>query len=132
MSLAPLRAAPLAVQIHAVAAIAAFLLGIVQFALPKGTISHRALGWTWVLLMSVVAGSGLFIHEIRLWGPWSPIHLLVIQTLATLPFAVLAARRHEVRRHRNAMVGMFVGAMLVAGVASFLPGRIMHAVAFGN
>jgi uncharacterized membrane protein len=29
------------------------------------------------------------------------------------------------------MVGLFVGALVIAGVFTFLPGRIMHAVAFG-
>ena len=67
-----------------------------------------------------------------MWGPWSPIHLLSIFTLATLPFAILHARRHRVSQHRNAMITMFAGALLIAGLFTFLPGRIMHAVAFGN
>ncbi len=29
------------------------------------------------------------------------------------------------------MISMFVGALLIAGAFTFLPGRIMHAVAFG-
>jgi uncharacterized membrane protein len=29
------------------------------------------------------------------------------------------------------MVGLFVGALLIAGAFTLLPGRIMHAVAFG-
>ena len=32
---------------------AAFALGIVQFAAPKGTLPHRTIGWIWVLLMAV-------------------------------------------------------------------------------
>jgi uncharacterized membrane protein len=36
MSLDPLFAAPLVVQLHAFAAMAAFVLGIVQFAAPQG------------------------------------------------------------------------------------------------
>lgn len=132
MRLAPLLAAPVAVQVHAVAALAAFVLGLVQLLAPKGTLPHRALGWVWVSLMTVVAGSALLIHEIGLWGPWSPIHLLAIYTLVALPSAVLAARRHAVSRHRNAMVSIFVGALVIAGVLSFLPGRVMHAVVFGG
>ncbi len=85
MSLAPLLDAPAVIQLHAFAAMGAFVLGLVQFAAPKGTIPHRAVGWTWVGLMLAVSISAFFIHEIRLWGPWSPIHLLAIFTLATLP-----------------------------------------------
>ena len=131
MSLAPLLAASPAIQIHAFAAISAFVLGIVQFAAPKGTLPHRTIGWIWVVLMVAVAGSAFFIHEIRLWGPWSPIHLLAIFTLITLPLAVLAARRHAVKRHRTAMISLFLGALLVAGAFTLLPNRIMHAVVFG-
>ena len=29
------------------------------------------------------------------------------------------------------MIGIFVGALIVAGLFTFLPGRVMHAVAFG-
>lgn len=132
MSLQPLLNAAPAIQIHAFAAIAAFALGLVQLTAPKGTLPHRTLGYIWVALMVLVAGTSFWIHDLRVWGPWSPIHLLSIFTLATLPFAVLHARKHRVPQHRNAMIAMFAGALLIAGLFTFLPGRIMHAVAFGN
>ena len=132
MSLQPLLNAAPAIQVHAFAAMAAFALGIVQLSAPKGTLPHRTLGYIWVALMVVVAGTSFWIHDIRMWGPWSAIHLLSIFTLATLPLAVLHARRHRVIAHRNAMISMFAGALLIAGAFTFLPGRIMHAVAFGN
>ena len=78
--------------------------------------------------MSITA---FFIHEIRLWGPWSPIHLLAICTLVMLPIGVWHARRHAIRHHRGTMMGIFIGGLLLAGAFTFLPGRIMHAVAFG-
>jgi uncharacterized membrane protein len=65
-------------------------------------------------------------------GPWSPIHLLAIFTLAMLPIAVWRAHRHEVARHRRAILGLFLGALVIAGLFTFLPGRIMHAVLFGG
>ena len=132
MNLAPLLAAPAVIQIHAFAAIGAFALGAVQLAAPKGTIPHRTVGWIWAGLMLAVVLSSLFIHTIRMWGPFSPIHLLSILTLVTLPMAVAHARRHLVERHRKAMMTLFVGALVVAGVFTFLPGRIMHAVVFGS
>ena len=131
MSLAPLLEAAPAIPLHAFAAMAAFALGIVQLAAPKGTLPHRALGWVWVLLMLAVAGASLFIHEIRLWGPWSPIHFLSIFTLVSLPLAVFAAHRHRVETHRRAMIFLFVGALVIAGAFTLLPGRIMHQVVFG-
>ena len=132
MTLAPLLEAPGTIPLHAFAAMAAFVLGIVQFAAPKGTLPHRTIGWIWVTLMAVIAVSSFWIHELRIVGPFSPIHLLAIFTLVTLPLAVMHARRHNVDRHRRAMISIFAGALLIAGAFTFLPGRIMHAVAFGN
>jgi uncharacterized membrane protein len=126
-----LNAAP-ATQLHAFAALAAFGLGAVQLAAPKGTLPHRTIGWLWVALMVTVAASSFWIYDLRVWGRWSPIHLLSIFTLATLPLAVVHARRHRVERHRNAMIAIFTGALVVAGLFTLLPGRIMHAVAFGH
>jgi len=48
MTLAPLLNAPFVIQIHALAAIAAFAVGLVQLTAPKGTIPHRLIGWSWV------------------------------------------------------------------------------------
>ena len=89
MSLAPLLNASPVIQVHAFAAIGAFALGALQLAAPKGTLPHRTVGWTWVVLMLAVAASSFWIHEIRLVGPFSPIHLLSILTLVTVPLAVV-------------------------------------------
>jgi uncharacterized membrane protein len=132
MTLAPLLDAAPAIQIHAAAASAAFLLGLVQFAAPKGTLPHRAVGWIWVTLMALIAVSAFFIHELRLWGPWSPIHLLAIVALVTLPLGVWHARNQRVPRHRTVMVSLFLGALVVAGLFTFVPGRLMHKALFGG
>ena len=65
MSLTPLLNAAPAIPIHASAAMAAFVLGLVQLTAPKGRLPHRTLGWIWVALMTVVAGSSFGIHELR-------------------------------------------------------------------
>jgi len=78
MTLAPLLTAAPAIQVHAFAAMTAFALGVVQLTAPKSTLPHRALGWIWVALMLIVSITAFFIHQLRLWGEWSPIHLLAI------------------------------------------------------
>jgi uncharacterized membrane protein len=132
VTLAPLLQASPAIQIHAYSAIAAVVLGIVQLSAPKGTLPHRAIGWVWVMLMVVVCITAFFIHELRMWGPWSPIHLLAIFTLLALPRAVMHARRHDVKHHRLAMIGIFSGALVIAGLFTFYPGRIMYEVVVGR
>ncbi len=106
MSLEPLLQATPAIQVHAFTAMAAFALGVIQLAAPKGTLPHRTLGWIWVALMLIVSLTAFLIHKIQLWGPWSPIHLLAIFTLIMLPIAVMAARGHAVERHRRTMIGI--------------------------
>ncbi|HVZ28133.1 MAG TPA: hypothetical protein VG798_05705, partial [Rhizomicrobium sp.] len=72
LNLAPLLDAAPQIPLHAFAAMAAFVLGVVQLAAPKGTLPHRTIGWIWVMLMAVVALSSFWIHQIRLVGPFSP------------------------------------------------------------
>ena len=131
MTLEPLLAAPATIQAHTFAALAAFGLGALQLSAPKGTPLHRGLGYVWVTIMLVVAISSFFIHTIRLIGPFSPIHLLSILTLVTLPLAVLRARRGDIAGHRKLMRVLFSAALLIAGLFTLLPGRIMSAVVFG-
>lgn len=131
MTLEPLLTQPPAIPFHALAAIAAFILFQIQLVLPKGTPLHRILGYVCVALVAAVALSSFWIHTIKTWGDWSPIHLLSILTLANLPYAVWRARVGDIRAHRYAMIGMFIGALVIAGGFTLLPGRIMHAVVFG-
>ncbi len=98
---------------------------------PKGTLPHRTIGWIWVCLMAAVAVSSFWIHQIRLVGPWSPIHLLSIFTLVVLPLGVWKAHHHRITDHRRIMIFIFSGALVIAGLFTLLPGRIMHSVVFG-
>lgn len=132
MSLEPLLTASPIIQIHAFAAIAAFGLGgWVLFRKKKGDAHHRTLGKLWVALMVIVAVSSLFIWTIRIWGPFSPIHLISIATLVGLYRAVQFARQRNIKAHMNLMKGLYVGALVVAGIFTFLPGRTMSRVVFG-
>jgi len=132
MSLDPLFEAGPAIQVHAVAAIAAFVLGAFVLWRRKGTRLHKALGRIWVVLMLVVATSALFINEIRLIGPFSPIHIFVVLTYAGIGQALWAILvRHDVAAHRSNMQATYLGALLLAGAFTFLPGRRMHDVLFG-
>lgn len=131
MSLTPLLEAPLAVQIHAFAAIAAVTLGALVLFRRKGTPLHKLMGRTWAALMLVVATSALFINEIRLIGPFSPIHIFSVFTYLGLAQGIWAIRHRDVQKHRAAMQGLYFGALMLAGAFTFLPRRRMHDVLFG-
>lgn len=132
MTLAPLFNAPLAIQIHVLAVVPAAILGAYLLARPKGTPRHRLLGKIWMALMVMTSLSSFFIHQINLFHGFSPIHLLSIAVLAGSWRAILAARRHDIRTHRRVVSGMYFGGIVVAGLATLLPGRLMNAVAFSG
>ena len=132
MTLEPLFAAGPVIAAHAFAALGAFAVGIIQFAGPKGTTTHRTLGWLWVLSMASVAISSFWINGIKQYGNFSWIHGLSIFVLIMLPLAVLAARRHRVSAHSKTMIGLFLGALVIAGLFTLLPGRIIHQVIFAS
>jgi len=132
MPLGPLFSAPPPIPWHAFAALAALVIGGAQLALPKGTTRHRVMGYAWAALMLVIAISSFWIQQIRLIGPFSPIHILSIIVLITVPLAVWHAHMHRVAKHRRVMISLYVFALIGAGVFTLLPGRIMHAVVFGQ
>ena len=128
MTLDPLLSAPQPIPVQAIAALVAMVLGGLQLWGPKGTRNHRTLGYIWVGLMAIVAFSGFFIHVLKLFGPFSPIHLLSVLTLASLWYAIRAARRGDIKRHCQTMVALFCMALILAGFFIFWPGRVMYQV----
>jgi uncharacterized membrane protein len=123
--------APLTIQVHAGAAIAALVLGAVQLVAPKGTIPHRTLGYVWAILMVTVATTAIFIRQINP-GGFSFIHIFVPLTFFGLYGVITHARAMRGDRHRNAVFGLFFGALLVPGLFSFMPGRLMFQMFFGG
>lgn len=133
MSLAPLLAAPLLIQIHAASATAALVLGGYQMLAAKGSKSHRRLGWIWVFLMALVAVSSLgIVSNWPMVGPLGPIHGLSALVIVTLPLAVIHARRGHIKSHRKTMMGLFFGGLVIAGLFTLMPGRLLHQVVFGG
>ena len=131
MSLAPLLAAPVAVQIHALAAILSVLLGAVILFRPKGTPVHRLMGRVWALLMFTTATAAIFINEIRLIGPFSPIHIFVVMTYFGLWEGIREIRRGHIAAHQAAMKSLYLGALFLAGAFTLLPGRRVSEALFG-
>ena len=101
--LAPLLAEGPVVVAHASAALIALGLGAAQLYGPKGTRGHRRLGRLWAALMAAVALSSFAIFQLRLIGPFSPIHALSVYTLFCLAYAIRAARSGNIEGHRKAM-----------------------------
>jgi uncharacterized membrane protein len=149
MSFAPLFNAPVLVQFHAFFAMATLVVGATQLLAPKGSIPHRTVGRVWALLATLMIFTAFLNHDILSFGPFSPkiccrdfmcslgsvrcgsIHILSVFVVLFIPYAMLQARLRNVAYHRLAMTILMAIMALGAGF-TFLPARIMHAVAFGS
>ena len=131
MSIEPFLTAPAVIQLHIVSAVGALLVGTVQIVGAKGTLPHRTLGILFVVLMVSAAVSAIFIRNLNN-GSFSFIHIFVPLTIIGLFRLVYAVRRGDRPGHRSQVHGLFYGALIIPGVLSFLPGRLMYQIAFGG
>lgn len=131
MTADPFLSAPLVVQFHIVMAVLAVVIGPVAVFRRSRDRWHKAAGRLWVGLMLGVALSSLWINEGRVWGPFSPIHLLSALTLWGLWVGLGHIRAGRVAAHGRAMQALYAQSLLIAGAFTFLPGRRMNAMFFG-
>lgn len=119
------------IALHLGAALSAVVLGPVALWARKGRYPHprlhRAFGYAWVTMMLVTATTALFIRDRGMphIGGYTPIHLLVPVVFVSLFVAFRALLRGDVRRHRQTMQWLYVGACTVAGLFTLLPGRYL-------
>ena len=119
------------IPLHAIMAMIAIILGGIQLSMKKGGPIHKLLGRIWVGLMLIVAITSFFIHEIKLWGAYSPIHLLSLLTIFTLGLAIYYVRIGNIIRHKQTMIALYFFALIVAGFFTLMPGRVMHQILIG-
>lgn len=130
MNLAILEQASPAIIIHTLCAFGALGVGIMMWVRRKGTPSHKIIGRIFALLMAITAFSALFIRHLND-GNFSWIHLFVPLTFFALWEAFYYIRKGNLKKHMNAVKGLFFGALLIPGILSFLPGRMMWQMLFG-
>ena len=119
------------IPLHAIIAMIAIILGGIQLSMKKGGAIHKLLGRIWVGLMLIVAISSLFIHEIKLWGAYSPIHLLSLWTIFSLGLGIYFVRVGNIKRHKQVMIALYFFALILTGFFTLYPGRIMHQILIG-
>ena len=122
---------------HIALALAAVPVGAFIFLTKKGTAQHKLVGRVWVVILLIVSLSAILIQEINPEG-YSLIHLLIPWTIASLVYSIWNIKRFKKthkRKYRQAhmysMIGVYVGALLVAGAFTLLPGRFLYGVFFG-
>lgn len=132
-----LARAPWIVQLHLAAVMPALLLGAWLLLGKKGGPRHRLLGKIYLGLMVVAAlsaavlpaqvGPTVSIGSLRL----GFLHLLVLLTLRGVWMAFHTIRKGDIRAHKRHMVMLYFGALMIAGLFSLAPGRLLHRVIFG-
>jgi uncharacterized membrane protein len=135
VTLAPLIAAPMLVQVHAALGLAALVVGAARVMWPHREGWDRALGWGFLGLLLAVAGSALLLAR----PPGTPNlsgltlgHLFVLASL----LGAIAALRTAGGRHRllwrNIVTCLFAGVLIMAGLFEVMPGRLLYTVLAGG
>ena len=131
------------IYVHAFFALVAVPVGLYIFFKKKGTNQHRFIGRVWVSFLLIVSVTALFITSPMtdtIFNPrfYSWIHLLIPYTIGALIYSIYSIRQFKktrLEKHKNAhmrsMIGLYFGALVVAGAFTLMPGRMFHEILFG-
>ncbi len=121
---------PLAIWLHFGSLLVALVLTPVLLLRRRGNRLHRQLGWIWAIAMMVTALASLRVRILN-HGHFSPIHLLSVLVIVSVPLLVWRARTHRVEAHRRSIRGIVTGGIIVAGFLTFPFGRLLGHWLFG-
>jgi len=119
---------------HLATVVPAFFIGAFQLLRRKGTPMHKLLGKIYMVLMLATGFITLAMPaEVgpRFLNHFGFIHIFSFLTLFNVPIAYIAASRGDIKVHRNAMIALYVGGILIASTLAFMPGRMLHTWLFG-
>ena len=118
---------------HLATILPAFVIGAFLLVCRKGSSFHKTLG---KIYMSLMLGTALITlcMSARIgptfFGHFGFIHLFSVLVLYCVPSAYFAARSGRIKTHRNNMIGLYLGGILIAGAFTFAPGRLLHSCFF--
>lgn len=118
-----------ALTVHLVTVVPAIPLGAYVILSRKGGARHKLLGKIWLSMMMVTAVATVFIRNVND-GQFSWIHLFTLLTFIAVPQTILSARKGLIEAHKKHVRNFFIGALVVAGLTAFAPGRTMWQWAF--
>jgi uncharacterized membrane protein len=132
MNFSAVTEASLPIQIHLATVVPAFVLGTwLIFFSKKGSPIHRTLGKIYLVLMTITAITTIFVRQLNP-GHLSWLHLFIPLTAWGVFNALWSIRRRDFKSHQRSMLGLYLGGLLIAGGLTFLPGRVMHRLFFGD
>lgn len=116
------------ILVHMLAAFAALGLGSFIFLRRKGDAAHRTTGRVWAGLMLATALSSFWIQKS---GSFSWIHGLSVFTIIALSRGVWLAAAGNITRHRSVMKSLYVGALVITGLFTLMPQRLLGRALWG-
>jgi uncharacterized membrane protein len=118
------------IAVHIAVATLSVILGTAVFLAEKGTARHKWLGRLWAVAMFATALGSFGIQKLNP-GHFSWVHALSLLTLISVGRAIWAIRQGNIRGHRLAMRGSFIG-LVVAGIAAVAtPHRVLDVILKG-
>jgi uncharacterized membrane protein len=118
---------------HLVTVVPCIFIGGFLLIAYKGTTLHKMMGKVYMSLMFFTAVVTIFLPANvgpRLFNHFGWIHLFTVLTLWTVPTALMAIRKGNVKAHKRKMILLYAGAILIAGAFTLVPGRYLHEVFF--
>jgi uncharacterized membrane protein len=95
----------------------------------KGTKNHRLIGKIYLSLMFFTATVSLFLPAKvgnQFLNHFGWIHLFSILTLYSVPTAIMAVKKGNIKAHKIKMRMLYYGALIIAGGFTLAPGRYLH------
>lgn len=84
------------------------------------------------MVISALSTLAMLAHVGPQWlGHFVFIPIFSLMTLYFAPAAYFAARRHDIRTHRNNMIGLYLGGIIIAESFAFMRGRLLRGWLFG-
>ena len=123
----------LLMYVHLATVVPAFVIGTVLLLIKKGTPTHKSFGRIYMTLMMVTALVTLLMPAHlgdTLLNHFGWIHIFSFLTIYTVPTAYWAIKNGNVQSHKRKMILLYIGAILIAGGFTFMPGRYLHQLFF--
>ncbi|WP_240006479.1 DUF2306 domain-containing protein [Pseudaquidulcibacter saccharophilus] len=129
MNIEPLLNAPMILKVHIATAVVAVIVGATQLISKKGTKFHFYRGWFWVVLMTIVAITAVFLPE-RHQSTYILTTTLTVWLVIGLPLGIWAIKRGNIMLHRAFMLGLYAGGLIIALAFTLTPGRLLYKIFF--
>ncbi len=119
----------LLMYIHLATVVPAFFIGTTLLLIKKGSLIHKSFGRIYMILMMVTALVTLLMPAQlgqRVLNHFGWIHIFSFLTIYTVPTAYWAIKKGNVRSHQRKMILLYIGAIIIAGGFTFMPGRYLY------